>query len=84
METVRTYFSLSKPLIERIETLARDMKISRSHLLVIALEDFFQRNQNRQLLEQLNQAYQDGPTEEEQKWLKQAQQSYRRLLEDEW
>lgn len=81
---VKTQFSLSKSMLERIEALAREMKISRSRLLAIAFEDFFRHYQNRQLLEQINQAYQDGPDEEEQKWLMHAQQSYRLLLEDEW
>jgi len=36
------------------------MKISRSRLFVIALEDYIRRHQNRQLLESINRAYQDS------------------------
>jgi hypothetical protein len=80
METVKANFSMTKSLIERIEALANEMDISRSHLLMIALEDFFRSYENRQLLEQINRAYEDGPDDEEQKWLMYAPADYWRKM----
>jgi metal-responsive CopG/Arc/MetJ family transcriptional regulator len=85
MANIKTDISLSKALLEEVETVAREMKISRSRLLVLAIRDFLRRHQTRRLVEQINQAYQDGPDEEEREWLEQARHSYRRLLEkNEW
>ena len=83
MIEVKPDISLSEPLLERVETLAQEMRISLSHLFALALEEFIQRQQNRQLFEKINEAYADGPDEEEHEWLAHARESYRRLLEDE-
>src|SRR2546422_3780832 len=83
MATVKTDISLSKTLLEEIETVAREMKISRSRLFVMAVKDFIRRYQNRRLVEQFNQAYQGGPDAEEQEWLERARQHYRLMLERE-
>lgn len=76
--------SLTQALFEQTETLARAMNISRSQLFVLAVEDFLRRYQNRQLLEQINQAYADGLDAEEQEWLEQVRRHHRRLVEGEW
>lgn len=82
-EGFNTDLSLSKSLFEEVETVAREMELSRSRLFVMAVKDFIERYRTRRLVEQMNLAYQDGPDEEEQKWLMHAKQSYRRLLEAE-
>ncbi len=66
MPNVKTAVSLEGPLFEQAEALAREMKISRSRLFALALEDFIRRYQNERLLEQLNAAYADGLDVEEQ------------------
>ena len=82
MANVKTDISLSKSLFEEVETVAREMELSRSRLFVMAVKDFIERYRTRRLVEQINLAYQDGLDEEEQKWLMHAKQSYRRLLEE--
>jgi metal-responsive CopG/Arc/MetJ family transcriptional regulator len=84
MATVKTDISLSKALLEEVETVAREMKISRSRLFVMAVRDFIRRYQTRRLVEQFNQAYQDGPDAEEQQQLRHMRRVQRKLLEDEW
>lgn len=87
MANIKTDISLSKSLLAEVEAVAREMKISRSQLLVLAVQDFIRRHQTRRMVEQINQAYQDGPDEEERKWLEHALHSHRQLLEkenDEW
>jgi hypothetical protein len=75
---------LSQSLVDLAEAAAREMKISRSDLLATALEEFLRRRQNRQLLEAINEAYKDGPTEEEREFLQHMKLHHRRILEDEW
>ncbi|MGH9755506.1 MAG: hypothetical protein ACREA2_22225 [Blastocatellia bacterium] len=84
MATVKTDISLSKALLEEVETVAREMKISRSRLFVMAIKDFIRRYQTRRLVEQFNQAYQDGPDAEEQQQLHHMRRVQRELLEDKW
>ena len=57
MATIKTAISLHDVLFAQVEDLARDLKISRSHVVALALEEFVQRHHNRQLLEAINQAY---------------------------
>ncbi|MCC6300126.1 MAG: hypothetical protein IT314_12580 [Anaerolineales bacterium] len=65
MTIVKTAISIQKSLFQRAEEIAKEMKISRSRLFVLAVEDFIRRYQNMLLLEEINQAYSDGPDEKE-------------------
>jgi metal-responsive CopG/Arc/MetJ family transcriptional regulator len=56
MATVKTAISLEDSLFKEVEALAKKMKVSRSRLFALALEEFLRRHQNQQLLEQLNAA----------------------------
>jgi len=84
MATVKTAISLEDSLFKEAEALAKKMKVSRSRLFALALEEFLRRHQNQQLLEQLNAAYDDAPDPEEEALLHAARHSYRRLVNDEW
>ena len=59
MATVKTAISLQEYLFEQAEAIAAEMKISRSRLIAIALDEFIRRHQNRILLEKINAAYGD-------------------------
>ncbi len=82
--TVSMEVLLSQSLFDLAETVAQEMKISRSDLFAAALEEFLRRYQNRQLFEAINEAYKDGPTEEERELLQRMKLHHRRILEDEW
>jgi metal-responsive CopG/Arc/MetJ family transcriptional regulator len=84
MATVKTAISLEDSLFKQVEALAKKMKVSRSRLFALALEEFLRRHQNQQLLEQLNAAYDDAPDPEEEALLRAARHSYQRLVNDEW
>ncbi len=84
MANIKTAISLQKPLFEQVETLAREMKVSRSRLFVLALEDYIRRYQNQQLLERINQAYQDAPDATEQKLLRKMRRQHRKVVAGEW
>lgn len=84
MTNVKTAISLPKSLFEQAEAVGCEMKVSRSRLIAIALEEFIRRYQNRQLLEKINAAYEDPPDEEEQALLRSMSRYHRRIVEGEW
>jgi len=84
MENIKTAISIRKSLFEQAETLAHKMKVSRSRLFVIALEDFIREQENRELLEKINAVYADEPDESEKVLRRKMRQSYRRLVEGQW
>jgi metal-responsive CopG/Arc/MetJ family transcriptional regulator len=84
MENIKTAISIKKPLFEQAEDLARKMKVSRSRLFVLALEDYIRRQENRELLAQINEAYTDEPEAAEQTLRRKAKRLHRRIVEGEW
>ena len=82
MAHIKTAISLDKDLFAQLESLAEEMKVSRSQLLGLALEDFLRRRHNQLLLEQLNAAYDDAPDSTERALLQRMRPTQRRLVED--
>lgn len=66
MANVKTVISLQEALFEQAEALANELKISRSRLFSLALENFIRRSCNQQLLEKLDTAYEDVTEDGEQ------------------
>ncbi len=79
METVK----VTKTLARKVETTAKQMRVSSEKLVSLALEDFIKRNQNKDLLKQINNAYQDLPSEKEKIELKLLKNKSVEIL-DEW
>ena len=84
MESIKTAISIDKSLFAQANALARKMKVSRSRLFVLALEDFIREQENREILEKVNAVYADEPDEEEKKLRRKMRQSFRRLVEGQW
>lgn len=84
MESIKTAISIEKSLFTQANALARKMKVSRSRLFVLALEDFIHKQENRDLLEKVNAVYADEPDESEKVLRRKMRQSYRRLVEGQW
>ena len=72
------------PIDERVDALARELGMSRSHLFALAVKDFVHRHENRQLLEALNTAYDDSPDPEEQALREKMRPRHRQLVEGQW
>ena len=84
MANVKTAISLQKSLFEQVEILAREMKVSRSRVFVLALEYFIRDYQDRRLFDKINQAYQDAPPDKaERSRLRQIRRQHRRIAEGE-
>ncbi len=84
MESIKTAISIDKSLFAQANALARKLKVSRSRLFVLALEDFIQEQQNKELLEKINAVYGDEPDETEKNLRRKARKSHRRLIEGQW
>jgi metal-responsive CopG/Arc/MetJ family transcriptional regulator len=84
MESVKTAISIDKSLFAQANALARKMKVSRSRLFVIALEDFIREQENRELLEKINAVFTDEPDESEKNLRRKVRKSHRRLIEGQW
>ncbi len=55
--TVKTAISMDADLFAQAETLAERMKVSRSRLIGLALDEFIRHRHTRAMLDQLNAAY---------------------------
>ncbi len=85
MTRTKPDISLNQSLLDRLNELAVEMKISQSKLVALAVEEFLQRQQTQKLVDSINEAYKDGPDEEDREWLRLSQQAYCKVLEgDEW
>lgn len=84
MVNVKTAISIQKPLFDEIDTLARKMQVSRSHLFSVAVEEYLRRREARETIEKINKCYEDGPDEEEKERLIRYQKTHRRLIEEQW
>jgi metal-responsive CopG/Arc/MetJ family transcriptional regulator len=85
MSNIKTAISIQESIFEQVETIAQEMKVSRSRLFVLALENFIRDYQDRQLFEAINQAcaeISDDPLEQSR--LRQIRRQHRRMVEGEW
>lgn len=84
MANIKTAISIEKSLFEQAESVAREMKVSRSSLFALALEDFFRHRQNEELLRRINEAYEDLPDADEQERARKMRHRQRKVVEGEW
>lgn len=84
MANIKTAISLQKSLFEQVDNMAREMKISRSRLFVMALEEYIRRHQNQDLLEKINQVYRDVPDKAEKVRVRGMKKQQRKVVQGEW
>ena len=72
-------------LIDDTQSLAKELGVSWSQLLTLALQQFIQRYRKQQnLVERFNAAYADESEPEEANLLQAMRSSHRRIVEGEW
>lgn len=59
MPNIKTAISIEKPIFEKMDMIAKDLNVSRSFIFSQAAKEFIQRHQNIELLEKINNAYDD-------------------------
>lgn len=85
MSIVKTAISMPKALFEEADAAARELKVSRSRLIVLALKDFLRQRENDRLLAQANEAFAGGLDAEDEAFLKFASANLAdRLKDDVW
>ena len=84
MQAMKTAISIEKNLFDQADNLARAMKVSRSRLFVIALQDYIEHQKNKDMLAQINAAYADEPDTTEQALRRRSRPQHRRIVGGEW
>ncbi len=84
MQAMKTAISIEKNLFDQADNLARTMKVSRSKLFVIALQDYIEHQKNIEMLTQINAAYADEPDTTEQTLRRKSRQLHRRIVGGQW
>lgn len=84
MQTVKTAVSIDKALFARANALARGMKISRSRLFALALEEYLRRRENLKALEEIDLVYASAQEPREKETLRKMRKTARRLAEGQW
>ena len=65
MAVLKTAISLEENLYRRAEQMAKERQVSRSQFVAEALEKYIVQQEDAQLLEKINQVYEDSPAVEE-------------------
>jgi len=87
MTNVKTAISLQAPLFQKAEEMAADLKISRSRLFTLAIEQFIRTYEKERVREALNKVYATGIDPEDRAMVEQMRRRQRQLLEkpgNEW
>ena len=80
---VKTEISWRNSLFEKVETLAGELKVNRSRLVEIAVQEFIERDETGRMLAALNEVYEDGPDEGDRAIEGGIQEYHRKLMRDE-
>ena len=81
---MKTAISVEDELLQETDRTAREMGLSRSRLISVALKDFLKQRRQAAILEQLNRVYADGPTPEERRTLTFMKKKFRATIKDRW
>lgn len=81
MQIIETIISVQDPLYEQISIAAEELQISQSDLFALAMQEYLERRRKQKLLENLNDAYEDGLDASETSMLEGMRQHQRKLME---
>ena len=84
MSHIKTAISLDEDLFDRLETAAEEMRLSRSRLVGLAVEEFLERRRSDALLAQIDLAYEGEPDPAEVALLRRMALQHRQVVEGEW
>lgn len=84
MASVKTAISLEEPLFREVESLVRELRMSRSQYFALAARTYIEQARNRDLLNRINRAYSEGPTAAEKALNEKRKTYHRRMVRGEW
>jgi metal-responsive CopG/Arc/MetJ family transcriptional regulator len=82
MPNVKTAISIDKPIFKQMDILAKNLNVSRSRLFAMAAREFLQRHDTIQLLEQINEAYNDSS--ETEPMVSMMHSTHSGMIKDKW
>ena len=82
--TIKTAISLEESLFEKVESLARKLKVSRSQVFARAVTEYVARQENRRLLDAINAVYSEPPEPEEVALQQKIREQHRRMVKGQW
>ncbi len=83
MPNIKTAISIEKPIFDQVNDLAKYLNISRSRLFAIAAQEFIQRHKNMELLQAINEAYEDLP-DPETKIVEKMRPRHLKMVKNQW
>jgi hypothetical protein len=83
MPNIKTAISIERPIFDQANDLAKSLNISRSRLFVMAVQEFIQRHKNQELLQAINDAYDDLP-EPETKIVEKMRPRHLKMVRNQW
>jgi predicted transcriptional regulator len=84
VRTVKTAISLGSGTFARVDALAKEMRVPRSRIFALAVEEFLDRHDARSLMAAIDRAYEDLPDAAEKRWHTAIRGKHRRLVQGEW
>ena len=82
MPNIKTAISIEKPIFEKMDVLAKNLKISRSRVFALAAQEFIKRHNNIELLKSLNDAFDDLP--ESEPIVAEMRSGHYKMVKDQW
>ena len=83
--SVKTAISMQEELFKEVNRLAEELHVSRSKLFVMAVQDYIKKNESKNLLSQINNAFSDYPDSEETEIQSRMRQKHAKISErDPW
>ncbi len=83
MPGVKTAISLDEELLIKVNRLSNDLHVSRSKVFTLAVQDYLKKQENQSLLAQLNEAYDDFPSEKEREISESMRIKHKKIIEQE-
>ena len=83
MPYIKTAISIEKPIFDQVNDLAKNLNISRSRLFVMAAQEYIQRHTNIELLQAINEAYDDLP-DDDPKIVDKMRPRHLKIVKDQW
>jgi metal-responsive CopG/Arc/MetJ family transcriptional regulator len=81
---MKTAISLDDDLLREADETARQMGLSRSRLLALALRDYLVHRRREKVLAQLNEVYANAPSGEEKRTTTRMKSKFRSTITDRW
>jgi antitoxin MazE6 len=83
MPNIKTAISIDKPIFDQVNDLAKNLNISRSRLFVLAAQEFIHRHTNMELLQAINDAY-DDLHDDDKAIVEKMRPRHLKIVKDQW